>query len=58
MLFAMLCQLSGTNYLNQFVFLTVLQLLNLIWNHIYFQNDIDSVPSKVVIKLYIYIFKL
>ena len=23
-----------------------------------FQNDIDSVPSKVVIKLYIFIFKL
>ena len=53
--FAMLCQISGTNYLNHFVLLTVLKLLNLIWKHIYFQNDIVSVPSKVVIKLFIYL---
>ena len=31
----------------------MLQLLNLIWKHIHFQNDNDSVPSKFVIKLYI-----
>ena len=61
----MLCQLSGT-YLNHFVLLTVLQLLNLNWKHIYVQNDNDSVPSNSVpskveinmIKLYINIFKL
>ena len=53
--FAMLCQISGTNYLNHFVLLTVLKLLNLIWKHIYFQNDIVSIPSKVVIKLFIYL---
>ena len=50
--------LSGINYLNYYVFLTVLQLLNLIWKHIYFQNDNDSVNFKLVIKLYIYMFKL
>ena len=51
----MLCQISGTNNLNLFVLLTVLKLLNLIWKHIYFQNYIVSVPSKVVIKLFIYL---
>ena len=31
-----------------------MKLSNLIWEHIYFQNDIVSVPSKVVIKLFIF----
>ena len=53
--FAMLCQIYGTIYLNHFVLLTVLKLLNLIWKHIYFQNDIVSVPSREVFKLFIYL---
>ena len=35
-----------------------MQVLNLIWKHIYFKNDNVSAPPEVVIKLYIYILKL